>query len=105
MKKAFVLGWLAATLAGCTALPPEPAALAYRCDKGMAFKVSFANDTATLVTAQSREVLLRDAGGQGEQQTVYSNEGMKAEFGLGANAKEAAVQYASPPLAARCIRE
>ena len=76
----------------------------YRCEQGMQFTVKFVNDTAVLKGARGDDVLLRDAGGEGAQ-TVYSNPRMRAEFGLGANGREAVLHYLQPPLEARCVRD
>jgi predicted component of type VI protein secretion system len=85
---------------------PHPAAAHYRCDHDLTFSVRYGEDAATLDIAQrGREVLMRDAGGVTPRQTVYSNEHMTAEFGLGADGKDAVLRYAQPPLVARCTRE
>jgi len=95
----------AAALTGCAALQADPAGqLRYRCDNGLQFTVAFADDAAKLKGGRGDEVLLRDAGGQGAE-TVYSNPRLRAEFGLGANGREAALQYLQPPLMARCQRD
>lgn len=116
----------AAVLAACTsppsalpapaAAPAAPAASAsapaaaglprYRCDHGIAFTVRYGEDSATVdAVGRGREVLLRDAGGVTPQQTVYANERLKAEFGLGPAGQEALLRFAEPPLVARCVRE
>ena len=98
-----------AALAGCAG-PTGGGPLAtsaspvYRCEQGLQFTVRFVNDTAVLKGARGDDVLLRDAGGQGEQ-TVYSNPRMRAEFGMGANGREAMLQYLQQPLTARCVRD
>lgn len=99
----------AAALAGCAGLSSRgpSAALStpvYRCEQGLQFSVRFVNDTAVLKGARGDDVLLRDAGGQG-MQTIYSNLRLRAEFGLGASGREAALQYLQPPLVARCVRD
>jgi hypothetical protein len=116
----------AVLLAGCAARPlqapaPEapPAAPAtdvpvsqapplprYRCDHDLEFTVQFGDGSAQVDTAsQGSETLLRDAGGETPQQTVYSSTRMKAEFGLGADGREAKVHLVSPPLEAHCVRQ
>ena len=103
-----VAGWIgvagmAAALAGCAG----PSALElsrYRCDGGMEFTVRFADGTAIVKGARGDDVLLRDAGGQGAQR-FYSNPRMRAEFGLGAGAREAVLHYPVAPLATRCLQE
>ena len=97
------LAGMAAALAGCAG----PSALElsrYRCDGGMEFTVRFADGTAIVKGARGDDVLLRDAGGQGAQR-FYSNPRMRAEFGLGAGAREAVLHYPVAPLATRCMRE
>jgi hypothetical protein len=97
----------AAALAGCAGLQPPRDASApalYRCEQGMDFTAKFIDGSAVLKGARGDDVLLRDAGGQGAQ-TVYSNPRIRAEFGLGANGREAVLQYLQPPLVARCLRD
>ncbi|MDB5938360.1 MAG: hypothetical protein JWP77_724 [Polaromonas sp.] len=104
--------WLAlagaAALSGCAGLTGGPLATSsspvYRCEQGLQFTVRFVNDTAVLKGARGDDVLLRDAGGQGAQ-TVYSNPRLRAEFGMGAGAREAVLQYLQQPLVARCVRD
>lgn len=74
----------------------------YRCEHNIEFNVKFVDDTAILSGTGGHDVLYRDAGGQGERQTVYSNPRMRAEFGLGSSGKEAILRYPLLPLAARC---
>ena len=95
----------ALALTGCAGMNSGavPDMQAYRCDQGLNFSVSFVNDTAVLKGARGDDVLLRDAGGQGAQ-TVYSNPRLRAEFGMGAGGRGAALQYLKPPLTARCQR-
>ena len=85
----------------------------YRCEHGIAFTVKFADNTAVLSGARTpkgnsgandQDVLLRDAGGQGNQ-AFYSNPRMRAEFGLGASGREATLRYPLLPLVARCVRD
>ncbi len=84
----------------------ESAAPHYRCDNGTEFTVRFADDSAIVdAGARGREELPRDAGGVTPQQTVYSNERMRAEFGLGVSGREALLRYAQPPLLAHCVRD
>lgn len=95
-----------AVLAGC-AVPgvgPSAAGSLYRCDQGQPFSVSFGDDSAALKGPRGDELLLRDAGGQGAQ-TVYSNPRLRAQFGLGANGREALLQYLGQPLELRCQQD
>ncbi len=77
----------------------------YRCDQGIEFSAKFVDDSALLDGNRGHHVLLRDAGGQGEGQTVYSNAMVRAEFGLGAGGREAVVRYPLLPLVVRCVRD
>ena len=102
------LAGMAAALSGCAGMreagASAPAPTRYRCDGGLEFTVRFADGSAILKGARGDDVLLRDAGGEGEQ-TVYSNPRMRAEFGLGADGREAMLHYPVAPLATRCVRE
>ena len=96
-----------ALLEGCAGIttgggPPAPPL--YRCEGGIEFGVSFVDDTAVLKGTRGDDVLLRDTGGQGRQ-TVYSNPGLRAEFGLGTGGRDAVLRYLQPPLMARCVRD
>jgi hypothetical protein len=89
---------------------PAPAAAAtgthYRCDHGLEFSVRYGADSAVVDAGQQgRDELLRDAGGVTPRQAVYSNERLRAEFGLGENGQGAVLHYAEPPLVAHCTRE
>ena len=77
----------------------------YRCEQGIEFSVKFVDDSALLDSSRGYHVLLRDAGGQGEGQTVYSNAVVRAEFGLGAGGREAVLRYPLLPLVVRCVRD
>lgn len=114
---------IAAALAGCVSAPtppPPPAAASeppqpvapqaslphFRCDHDIEFTVRFGDGTAQIdAGAQGSETLLRDAGGVTPQQTVYSSTRLKAEFGLGADGREALLHYASPAIEARCTKD
>jgi hypothetical protein len=91
------------------ASPPEAKVLAtahYRCDHDIAFTVRFADDSAQVDAGpRGSETLLRDAGGESPQQTVYSSTDMKVEFGLGPDGREAQLNFASPPIEAYCARD
>lgn len=101
--------WMAAAMmaavAGCAGTGQPPAGPHYRCEHGIEFTVRFVDDTAVLEGTRGYDVLYRDAGGQGPQQSVYSNPRMRAEFGLGASGREAVLRYPPLPLVARCVRE
>ena len=88
-------------------MPAETMALPhYRCDNDMAFTVRFIDDSAQIDAGpRGTETLLRDAGGVTPAQSVYSSTAMKAQFGLGADGREAQLNYVSPPLEAHCVRD
>ena len=93
-------------LTACAGAGRSSGAQLYRCEQGIAFKVRFVDDSALLEgSSRADGVLFRDAGGQGPQQTVYSNTQMRAEFGLGANGREAQLKYPLLPLTVRCVRD
>ncbi len=92
-------------LAACAGSHWQSAAPLYRCEHGIEFRVRFIDDTAVLEGTRGYDMLFRDAGGQGEQQTVYSNPLVRAEFGLGASGREAVLRYPLLPLVARCVRD
>ncbi len=77
----------------------------YRCEHGIEFSVKFVDDSAVLNGSRGYDVLYRDAGGQGDKQTVFSNPRMRAEFGLGTSGREAVLRYPLLPLVARCVRD
>ena len=91
-------------LAGCAGVSGPSAQPLYRCGQGIEFTVAFTDGTAVLKGAGANAVLLRDAGGQGAE-TVFSSPQMRAEFGLGASGREAALHYFQPPLETRCLRD
>jgi hypothetical protein len=103
-KKLCVLP-LAAVLAGCAGSGAPSGLQSWRCEHGIDFRVRFVDDSALLEGTRANEVLFRDAGGQGPQQSVYSNAKMRAEFGLGAHGREALLTYPALPLKARCVRD
>ncbi|MGH6627694.1 MAG: hypothetical protein ACRECD_14345 [Burkholderiaceae bacterium] len=96
---------LAFIVAGCAGQGGRADLPLYRCEYGIEFTARFVDDTAVLDSSRGYELLYRDAGGQGPQQSVYSNPRMKAEFGLGASAREAVLHYPLLPLVARCVRD
>lgn len=96
---------LLALIAGCAGTGSGAVLPHYRCEHGIEFSVKFADDSAVLDGSRGFDVLYRDAGGQGDKQTVYSNPRMRAEFGLGASGREAILRYPLLPLLARCVRD
>lgn len=93
-----------ALLAACAG-PQGAGGPEYRCEHGIAFSARFVDNSAVLTGTGGHDVLYRDAGGQGERQSVYSNPRMRAEFGMGASGKEAILRYPLLPLVARCVRD
>lgn len=94
-----------ALLAACAGPGGPSGQQSWRCEHGIDFRVRFVDDSALLEGVRANEVLFRDAGGQGPQQSVYTNAKMRAEFGLGANGREALLTYPALPLKARCVRD
>lgn len=94
----------AVLLSACAGSGSRSGGTAYRCEHGIVFSVRFVDDSARIEGPQGQELLFRDAGGQGPEQAVYSNAGMRAEFGLGAGGREARVRYPLLPLVARCVQ-
>ena len=77
----------------------------YKCDHAITFSVRFVDDTAVLDGTRGHELLYRDAGGQGELQSVYSNPVLRAEFGLGASGKEVILRDLVQPLVLHCVQQ
>lgn len=81
-----------------------PALPRYRCENGLEFEVRFGDGSAQLrFASRAPELLLRDAGGTSPQHVVYSSTHAKAEFGLGADGREAKLNLVAPPVEARCV--
>jgi hypothetical protein len=78
----------------------------YRCDGGLEFSVQFGDGAATMdAMPGGSQVLLRDAGGATPRQTVYSNERMRVEFGLGESGREALVREAGATDGVHCVAQ
>ena len=107
MSKRLLLPAVAVVLTACAGAGPNARSglPLYRCDHGIEFTVKFVDNSAVLDGPRANEVLLRDAGGQGPVQAVYSNTHMRAEFGLGPDGREAVLRYPLLPLVARCLRD
>lgn len=87
-------------------LVPVAAQKQYRCDSGDAFDARFGDGSVELVFAsRGAEQLLRDAGGTLPSHTVYSSTKLKAEFGLDPSGRGAKLNFASPPIETRCVRD
>ncbi|QJC58112.1 hypothetical protein HC248_03449 [Polaromonas vacuolata] len=83
---------------------PQLLAVHYRCDHSTEFLANFTVDTVVLDSTRGQETLYLDAGGQGAGQKVFSNPRMRAEFGLGANGRQAVLHYPTKPVLVRCSR-
>lgn len=94
-----------AALGGCAGGDRQADGPLYRCEHGIEFRARVIDDTVVLDGPGGRDLLQRDAGGEGPRQTVYSNSRMRAEFGLGASGGEAVLRYPLLPLVARCVRD
>lgn len=105
MNKTLGVWPLMAVLAGCAGFGAPSGQQSWRCEHGIEFRVRFVDDSALIDGSRGSELLFRDAGGQGPQQSVYSNAKMRAEFGLGATGREALLGYPALPLKARCVRD
>lgn len=105
-RQAHLLIFLVAVgaLAGCAGRGDATGLPRYQCEQGIAFTARFADDSAVLDGTRGKEVLYRDAGGQGAQ-TVYSNPQLRVEFGRGASGREAVLHDLLLPLEARCVRD
>ena len=77
----------------------------YKCDHAITFSVRFEDDAAVLDGTRGHELLYRDAGGQGELQSVYSNPLLRAEFGLGTSGNETILRDLVQPLVLHCVRQ
>ena len=64
----------------------------------------FIDDSAVINGIRGFEVLLRDTGGVTPEQTVFSNARIRAEFGHGANGRDALSRYPPEALELRCVR-
>lgn len=103
LSKALLCMAAASALAACAGRGGVSDLPHYQCSDGTEFSARFVDDTAELNGSRGKDILYRDAGGQGAQ-TVYSNSQLRAEFGLGSSAREAKLHYLQPPLLTRCER-
>lgn len=86
--------------------PPEPPGVArLRCDDATELRVAFAGDEVRVAgLGAGEQVLLRDAGGETPQQSVFTNEVLRAEFGLGPDGREAHLQELRSQRQLHCVR-
>jgi len=86
--------------------PAKPKLPHFRCDNNVEFDMRFIDGSAELTFANREPAtLLRDAGGTTPQETVYSSTDLKANFGLEPGGRGAKLNFAAPPLEARCLRD
>lgn len=78
----------------------------YACDTGLTVHARFGDSAVTVSGLPAgEEVLLRDAGGVTPEQTVWSNERLRAEFGLPPGGQGAELQLLQPsPSTLHCRR-
>lgn len=78
----------------------------YACDTGITVSARFGDGAVTVSGLPAgEEVLLRDAGGVTPEQTVWSNERLRAEFGLPPGGEGAELQVLQPsPATLHCRR-
>jgi len=95
----------AALLSGCATGPfvNHSAGTRYSCDNGSEIVVR-SDGSATLQGGRGTVVLLRDAGGVGPAQAVYSNPQVRLETGLGDDARGAQIVGLVPGGGARCTQ-
>jgi hypothetical protein len=88
------------------AVHPAPDPARYTCDEGRVLSLREAADGLTVEGLEPQaDLLLRDAGGVGPQQSVWSNDRLRVELGLGEDGKDAVVHVLQPsPRDLRCRR-
>ncbi len=92
--------WLAGCASGSNPFSPE---VAYRCDNGLTLLMNPKDDSVALQGGRGTQLLLRDAGGVGNQ-AVYSNPDVRLTTGLGADGRGAELEGVVPNTRARCTR-
>jgi hypothetical protein len=92
--------WLAGCASGSNPFSPE---VAYRCDNGLTLLLNPKDDSIALQGGRGTQLLLRDAGGVGNQ-AVYSNPEVRLTTGLGADGRGAQLEGLVPNNRARCVR-
>ena len=81
-----------------SAEPSGARGVPYACDNALTLHARFREDTLTLSgLGQGEETLLRDAGGVTPEQTVWSNDRVRAEFGLPPGGEGAVLHLLQPP--------
>lgn len=89
--------------------PPRPAetiGTPFVCDDGLTVHVRFGEGSVTLFgLPEGDQVLLRDAGGVTPEETVWSNERLRAQFGLPPSGQGAVLHVLEPqPSTLHCRR-
>ena len=94
-----------ALLSGCATGPfaNHFSGTGYTCDNGVTVAVK-SDGSATLQTGRGAMVLLRDAGGVGPLQAVYSNPQVRFSTGLAPDGTGALLEGLVPNGGARCSR-
>lgn len=90
-------------LAGCATGNPFAPDIRWRCDNGLMLKLNPGDGSVAMQGGRGTQLLLRDAGGMGEQ-AVYSNPEVRATTGLGADGRGAEIEGMIPNTRARCVR-
>lgn len=93
----------ASLLAGCSSNPMAKyfAGSPYQCDNGVTVAVRD-DGSATIQTGRGSDRLLRDAGGVGPNQAVYSNPQVRFSTGLPPDGRGAELEGMVPNGKARC---
>jgi len=95
--------WLmAAALSGCAAIRDAPR-LAYQCPEGLRFEARLYEDMATLDGQRGHAVLER-LPHQRDDELIYGDATLTADFGLGLEQRLARLSYANIPEAVTCTR-
>lgn len=90
-------------LAGCGTDRFLSGAVRYSCDNGVQVTVR-PDGSAVVRSGRGEDLLLRDAGGVGPLQQVFSNPQMRFETGLGAAGTRGRIEGMVPNRNAGCVR-
>jgi hypothetical protein len=93
---------MAAALSGCAAIRDAPR-LAYQCPEGLRFEARLYEDMATLDGQRGHAVLER-LPHQRDDELIYGDATLTADFGLGLEQRLARLSYANIPEAVTCTR-
>ena len=92
-----------AVLTGCASGNPFSFDVPYRCDNGLTLSLNSRDDSVVMQGGRGSQLLLRDAGGVGDQ-AVYSNPEARLITGLGPDGRNAELEGMIPNSRARCTR-